>query len=121
LTTPPNWAPRVITDAYMREMLRSTKDYTVVILHRTAKRDEPGANEIVWEHGRRNFELKRDGQLCIVCPAFRDESDNAGLCIFSTGIEETRRIMEGDPAVSKGILTYEIHRVTGFPGDSLAL
>lgn len=109
-----------ITDDYMREMLRTTKPYTVVILHRTRKRDEPGADEIVWEHGRRNFGLRRDGILCIVCPVTGDESDVTGFCIFSTDAEKTKKIMDVDPAVEAGIFVYEIHLVSGFPGDALS-
>jgi len=56
----------------------------------------PDADKIVWEHGRRNFELRRDGILSIVCPV-RDESDVSGIGIFSTSPEETRRIMDRDP------------------------
>ncbi len=44
---------------------------------------EPGADKIVWEHGRRNFELRRDGILRVVCPV-RDESEISGVGIFST-------------------------------------
>jgi len=109
-----------ITDEYMRRMLQTTKRYTVTILHRTPLRDGSGADEIVWEHGRRNFKLRRDGLLCIVCPVDKDESDVTGICIFSTALEETRKIMDEDPAVKAGIFTYEIHSIEGFPGDALA-
>jgi len=110
-----------ITDEYMRKTLETTKQYTVVILHRTSMRQEPYADKVVWEHGRRNFELRRDGLLCIVCPVIKDQSDVAGLGIFSTGIVETRRIMDEDPAVKEGIFIYEVHLVDGFPGDALAV
>jgi len=109
-----------ITDSYMRRMLRTTKRYTLVILHRTSKRSEPGADAIVWEHGRRNFELRKDGLLCVVGPVVKDESDVTGLCIFTTSLERTRRIMNEDPAVRAGIFTYEAHLIEGFPGDSLS-
>ncbi|HUK80405.1 MAG TPA: hypothetical protein VLU91_07060 [Nitrososphaerales archaeon] len=109
-----------IGDDYMRRMLGTTRQYTIVILHRTSKRGESFADKVVWEHGRRNFELRRDGLLCIVCPVIGDKSDVTGLCIFSTGMEETRKIMDEDPAVKAGIFTYEAHSVDGFPGDALA-
>ena len=109
-----------ITDDYMRKMLKTTKRYTMVVLHRTPKRQEQHADKIVWEHGRRNFELRRDGLLCVVCPVVKDQSDVTGLCIFSTDIEETRSIMDEDPAVKEGIFTYEVHLVDGFPGDALS-
>ena len=106
-----------ITDEYMRRMLSTTKPYTIVLLRSTPKRDEPGADAVVWEHGRRNFELRRDGILRIVCPI--GKSGLAGLGIFSTDLERTRAIMEGDPAVKAGIMTYELYSAVSFPNDSL--
>lgn len=108
-----------ITDEFMQEMLRTTRPYTVVVLYKTPKRSEPSADRIVWEHGRRNFELRRDGKLCIVCPV-GDDSDVSGFGIFSTNSEETQRIMDQDPGVKAGIFLYEIHPVHSFPGDALA-
>lgn len=107
-----------ITDEYMHEWLKKRKPYTVVILRSGPKVNEPGADKLIWEHGRRNFELRKDGVLCIVCMV-TDESEVAGLEIFSTDLEETRRIMEEDVAVRAGVLTCEIHPVMSFPGDAL--
>jgi hypothetical protein len=108
-----------ITDDYMRESLKTRKPYSIVILRTGPKCNEPGADKLIWEHGRRNFELRRDGVLCIVC-MITDESEVAGLEIFRIDLEETRRIMEEDVAVRAGILTYEIHPAKSFPGDALA-
>lgn len=107
-----------ITDDYMREMLATTKPYTMVLLRKTPKRQQPGAAEVIWEHGRRNFELRRDGILRIVCP-ISGKTDLAGMCIFSTEVERTKRIMDGDPAVKAGVLTYEVYSAVSFPHDSL--
>ena len=107
-----------ITDAYMREMLARTKTYTAVLLTRTARRDAPDADRVVWEHGRRNFALRAEGKLAIVCPV-TDGGALAGLGIFACSIEEVRRIMDEDPAVRAGLFTYEVHPVRGFPGDRL--
>jgi len=107
-----------ITDEYMMEMMQKTKPYTVVILHKTLKMQEPGADKIVWEHGRRNFQLRENGQLVIVCPV-RDDSDVAGIGVFSTNETKTRTIMDDDPGVQLGIFTYEIHASRSFPGDRL--
>ena len=109
-----------ITDDYMRRMLQTTRRYTIVVLHRTSKRSEPGSDKIVWEHGRRNFELRRDGLLNVVAPVVKDESDVSGICIFSTGLGRTKEIMDSDPAVKAGIFIYETHVIEGFPGDALA-
>src|SRR5712692_735404 len=103
----------------MHEMIQKTKLYTLVILHKTAKVKEVGADKIIWEHGRRNFERRRNGILRIVCPV-RDESDIGGVGVFSTNLEATRKIMDEDPAVKTGILLYETHATNSFAGDSLA-
>jgi hypothetical protein len=108
----------LVTDEYMRDMLTRTQVYSVVLLRRAARYAEPDARGIIWEHGRRNFALRADGVLAVVCPA-ADDSDLAGVGIFNATPEETARIMDGDPAVQAGVLSYEVHPVRGFPGDGL--
>jgi hypothetical protein len=107
-----------ITDDIMRERMQTTKPYTLVILHKTSKSAEPEAEKTIWEHGRRNFQLREDGLLSVICP-IRDESDVSGVGIFNTGLDETKLIMDGDPGVQAGIFTYELHATRSFPGDSL--
>ncbi|TAM70411.1 MAG: hypothetical protein EPN48_03140 [Microbacteriaceae bacterium] len=106
------------TDEQMRARLQGARQYTLVILHKTAKRAESGADAIVWEHGRRNFALREDGRLAIVCP-IRDESDVSGIGIFTGAPDEVCTIMDDDPGVRAGIFSYEVHPVRGFPGDAL--
>lgn len=107
-----------ITNEYMKEMMAKTEAYTLVILKAAQNISEPGAENIVWEHGRKNFSLREEGKLLIVCPVI-DDTDVKGVGIFSTGEEETKKIMDGDPAVKAGIFTYEIHPCRSFPGDML--
>lgn len=107
-----------ITDEYMQKMIASTRAYTVVILKKTPAFSRPDVMPIVWEHARRNFSLRAEGQLAIVCPV-NDGSEVSGIGIFNTGEEETRKIMNGDPGVQQGIFTYEIHASRSFPGDTL--
>ncbi len=109
---------RTITDDFMREMLGRSREYSVVLLKKAPGRQEDRASPIVWEHGRRNFELRAEGLLSIVCPIV-DGSEWAGIGIFNASPERTREIMEGDPGVRAGIFTYEIHAGRGFPGDAL--
>ena len=108
-----------ITDEYMREMLPQSKPYTIVLLKATAARGEAAADAVVWEHGRRNFALRADGVLAIVCRV-TDDSEWAGVGIFDASAEEVTRIMDDDPGVKAGIFTYEVHPVRSFPGDRLA-
>ncbi len=107
-----------ITDEFMREMLGRSREYSIVLLKKTPGRVESRADPVVWEHGRRNFELRAEGLLSIVCPII-DGSEWAGIGIFNASIERTREIMDGDPGVQAGIFTYEVHPVRGFPGDAL--
>jgi uncharacterized protein YciI len=107
-----------ITDEFMREMLPTAKQYCIVILKAGPKKHEPGVEKIIWEHGRRNFALRADGVLAIVCPV-NDGSDVSGVGIFNTSAEEVRKIMDEDPAVQAGVFVYELHACRSFPGDSL--
>lgn len=107
-----------ITDEFMRERLTQTKAYTLVLLRKTEKLVRPDADPIIWEHGRRNFSLREDGMMPIVCPV-NDGSDLSGIGIFDTTPEEAARIMDGDPGVQAGIFSYEVHPTRTFPGSTL--
>lgn len=107
-----------ISDQTMREALTKTKVYSVMVLLAGPNRHQQDADKIIWEHGRRNFELRAAGKLSIVCP-IADGSNLCGLGIFNSDPEETKRIMEGDPGVKAGVFTYEVHPCRSFPGDSL--
>ena len=107
-----------ITDEFMMAMLPKAKGYTAVLLRAGPNRTMEGADKIVWEHGRRNFSLRADGVLSIVCPVL-DDSDLAGIGIFHATAEETKAIMDADPGVQAGLFVYELHPCRGFPGDAL--
>ena len=108
-----------ITDEYMHEMLAKSKTYTAMLLRATGKASEPDAPGIIWEHGRRNFELRADGLLNIVCP-ITDDSPLCGVGIFNGTLDEVRELMDNDPGVQAGVFTYRLHPARSFPGDSLA-
>jgi hypothetical protein len=107
-----------ITDEYMRQMIARTKNYTVVILKAGPRKHEEGAEKIIWEHGRRNFALRAEGVMPIVCP-IADGSDVSGIGIFNAPVEEVRKIMDEDPGVQAGIFVYELHPCRSFPGACL--
>ncbi len=107
-----------ITDEYMKQMMPMSREYSAVILRKAAAYGSPGADKIVWEHGRRNFALRAEGILSIVCPV-RDGSDVSGVGIFNGTVDEIRKVMDDDPGVKAGVFVYEIHACNGFPGDRL--
>jgi YCII-related domain-containing protein len=109
---------RAITEEYMNDRLARTTNYTLMILHTTEKTFTAEGRPIIWEHGRRNMALREDGVLAIVTPA-TDGGDVAGIGIFNAQTDEVTEIMDADPAVEAGVLTYELHPIRGFPGDCL--
>jgi hypothetical protein len=106
------------TDEQMRAAMTTTRPYSVVILKAGPNYGSPEAATIIWEHGRRNFSLRADGLLAIVCPV-RDDTDVCGIGIFTTDEDQTREIMDDDPGVRAGVFTYDVHPCRSFPGDSL--
>ena len=107
-----------ITDEFMRQMLTKTRQYCIVILKAGPKKHGAGAEKLIWEHGRRNFALRADGVLSLVCP-ISDGSDVSGIGIFNASSEEVKKIMDEDPGVKAGVFVYEVHVCRSFPGDSL--
>ena len=107
-----------ITDEQMNERLTGAREYTLVILNATPTTFQDESRPIIWEHGRRNMALQAAGALSIVCPA-TDGSDVAGIGIFSAPVEQVRQMIDRDPAIDAGVLTYELHPIRGFPGDAL--
>ena len=107
-----------ITDEYMKEQLALSMPFTIVILKKGKAYKMPDVYPVIWEHGRRNFSLKADGLLSIVCP-INDGSELSGIGVFTTDEEETKKIMDEDPGVKAGIFVYEIHPTKSFPGSRL--
>ncbi|MFF0521537.1 hypothetical protein ACFYTC_22745 [Actinomadura nitritigenes] len=107
-----------ITDEHMREQLTRTREYSVVLLKAAEGHPAAGDDAVIWEHGRRNFQLRAEGLLSIVCPV-QDHTELCGVGIFNASPQRTRELMEQDPGVRAGIFAYEIHPVRSFPGDCL--
>ena len=107
------------TIEYIRELQSSMKEYTVVLLKLTPKRNEAESQGIIFQHAQKNFALREEGVVSIVCPVF-NHPHFGGLYIFNTDFDQTKQIIEEDPAVKAGIFQYEIYSGKSFPGDSLA-
>jgi hypothetical protein len=107
-----------ISDDFMRQGMASTRAYTIAIIRKGPAYNPPDTDPIIWEHGRRNYALRAAGLLSIVCP-IRDATEMAGVGIFNADPAAVDQILQGDPAVQIGVLTYEIHPSRSFPGDAL--
>lgn len=103
----------------MQQMLAQTKGYTLVLLKSVQHVQKENLQQLIWEHGRRNFQLRAEGLLNIVAPVTQ-ETDLAGVCIFNADAAKVEEIMNEDPAVKEGVFTFKILPVMSFPGDSLA-
>jgi hypothetical protein len=107
-----------ITDEFMGEMMTRSRPYTAMLLRQGPNWDRPDRQQIIWEHGRRNFALRADGVLAIVCPIL-DGGVWCGIGLFAAGEDEVAEMMDGDPGVTAGVFEYEVHPVRSFPGDCL--
>jgi len=108
-----------ITKEFMLSKLKETKQYCAVILKKGPNRNIPDAEQIQFEHGRRNFQLREEGKLLIVV-LVPGESEVKGIGIFnSENIDEVKSIMDDDPGVKTGFFVYELYLGFSFPGDKL--
>jgi hypothetical protein len=107
-----------ISDEFMMQMISQAKLYSIVLLKASDNYGTPESQPLIWEHARRNFALREEGLLAIVCP-ISDETELKGIGIFNANIDQTRLIMEEDPAVKAGIFAFEVHSARSFPGDYL--
>lgn len=107
-----------ITDDFMKQMLATSRMYTIVLLKTGPNANRADAHPLTWEHARKNFQLRAEGKLAIVCPIM-DHAEFKGVGIFNTDASETKKIMDADPGVTAGLFTYEICTGRSFPGDKL--
>ena len=107
-----------ITDEDMRQGLATLRGYAMAVLKKGPAYNPPNSDPLIWEHGRRNFALRAAGLLSIVCPVV-DKSEYAGVSIFNADPSRVQQIMAEDPAVKADVLSFEVHPVRSFPGDTL--
>jgi hypothetical protein len=102
----------------MQQMLTQTKEYTLILLKSVPDVQKENIRQLLWEHGRRNFQLRAEGIMSIVGPV-RQESVVAGFAVFNTDVAKAIEIMKEDPAVKEGIFFFEALPIRSFPGDCL--
>jgi predicted ester cyclase len=113
-----------VTDQMLRNALQRVRPYTVCLLKAAPLYAEPGptrqswVENLIWEHGKRNYALYLAGLMRIICP-IGDGSGTTGVSIFDADPDEADRIMRDDPGVKAGLFTYEIHATQTFPESRL--
>ena len=108
-----------VSDDAMQAGLATTREYVIGLLYQGPAYHDEQARKIIWEHGRRNFGLRADGALNIVCPVM-DSSELCGVGVYDATADEVEAIMQSDPGVVAGVFRYELHPCRSFPGDALA-
>ncbi len=107
-----------IGDDAMRARLAGSAAYTMAVLWSTEQLVRPQVDPIIWAHGRRNMALIAAGIAPIITPVTSPDGPS-GYALFTTDLDDTRRLLDSDPGVMAGIFTYELHPVRGFPGSTL--
>jgi uncharacterized protein YciI len=95
--------------------------YTFVLLRRPPNAPdypEDRLEEIQQQHLAHLQELRERGVLLLSGP-FSDQPDESlrGLCVLTTGVEETRELMAQDPAVLAGRLAADVMTWWTLPGS----
>jgi uncharacterized protein YciI len=85
--------------------------YTFVLLRRGPRAHEftdEELEEIQAGHLAFRDRMRKEGHLLLAGP-FRDQEDETkrGLCVYRTGLDETRRLTEQDPAIKVGRMKVE--------------
>jgi uncharacterized protein YciI len=97
------------------------KQYYMVIYLAGEKRDQDSATaaNIQAGHMAHINKMGKDGFLSIAGP-FGDAGNMRGILIFNLpDVEKVRALLDADPAVAAGRLTYEVHPWWGAKGSTL--
>ena len=86
--------------------------FTLVLLRRGPRAGEFSDAELdELQAGHLGFlgAMRDQGALAVAGP-FRDQADDTlrGLCLYRTGLEETRALVAGDPSVQAGRMVAEV-------------
>ena len=87
------------------------KEYFFVMLKRGSNQsqDSPSTEKLQQQHMAHIQKMSTDGHLAVAGP-FGDDGAWRGIFIFKTKtIDEAKKLVEQDPMIRAGRLTYEIH------------
>jgi uncharacterized protein YciI len=100
--------------------LGNMKPYTILLLKKGPEFNSADAQKIIQsEHLPHLFKLRAEGKMLLSMPVM-DNTDVTAIGIYdSLDKEELKKITDTDPAVQKGIFTYELLNSVGMKGDTL--
>ena len=96
------------------------KPYTVLLLKKGPQFASEEAQKIIQaEHLPHLFKLRNEGKMLLSMPVM-DNTDVAAVGIYnSLNKEELKKLTETEPAVLKGVFTYELLNSVGMKGDTM--
>jgi uncharacterized protein YciI len=101
----------ITLNAAAQKKEESLKPYYLVLLKKGPHRDQDSATaaRIQKEHLAHINSMAASGKLNVAGP-FLDEGEMRGIFVFDlSSEEEVKKLVEEDPAVKSGRLSYEIH------------
>jgi len=107
-----------VTEEEMHDLLGRSRTYTLMVLRAGPNIADDQTPSIVWEHGRRNLDAMKAGQMPVIC-AVDDDTEMCGVGVFDLEPEQVRAWMDDDPGVRAGVFEYELHVTRSFPGSTL--
>jgi uncharacterized protein YciI len=110
-----------ITEEYIQNKISSGKQYCLFLYLAGPNRNQSDSEceKLTKEHLKHLFRLRKEGKLILNGPVM-DEVPLRGIGIFNfTDKEEAKRLLDEDPAVKEGRLTYAVYSWFGLPGDSV--
>lgn len=110
-----------VSQEYIRQQISKGRQYCLAFLKRGPKQstDTLAIKRDQDKHLEYLFSLKKQGKLPIFGPLF-EESNLRGVCIFNIADKDSvKKLLDADPHIKSGRLSYEIYRWFGIPGDSL--
>jgi uncharacterized protein YciI len=110
-----------ITDKFIKKNIDTGKQYCLFLYMAGPKRNQSSAEceKLQQEHLRYLFQLRAEDLLILNGPV-TEEVPLKGIGIFNfTDKNDAKKLLDGDPAVKAGRLTYEIFEWFGLPGDML--
>jgi hypothetical protein len=106
-----------VTDEQVQRLVETAAPFSLALLRWGPERFREGADDTEREHQRRMVALRSDGLIAILCPIASDSL--CGLAILPVTTREAVKIMEEDPCVKAGMMTFDVLQCHGFPGDAL--
>ena len=96
------------------------RPYTILLLKKGPQFTSEEAQKIIQaEHLPHLFKLRNEGKMLLSMPIM-DNTDVAAIGIYnSLDKAELAALTETDPAVQKGVFTYELLNSVGMQGDTL--